>query len=412
MTNLVIAPVGTRQQQRLFLDLPWSLYRCDTNWVPPMRRDQEALVGYRPHPFYRTAEVQTFLAFRQGAVCGRIAAILNHAHNEHYREKRGFFGFFECVDDQQVAHGLIEAVRDWFRRKGVQDLRGPVNPSLEYMAGLLIDGFDSPPSFQMTHNPPYYARLLEGCGFNKCQDLLAYLLHVRMLPGYNAKLRPIAEQIIDRYQVRVRPLQLPRDLEAFLSIYDQSMSQHWGYYPMAPEEVRRLVGQLRYLMVPQFALGAEVDGRLVGFAIGMLDYNARIRQIDGRLFPFGFLRLLTRRRSIKRLCIQAVNVIPEFQRYGIPLVLTNAMIPNTLKWGIEEVEYSWILESNPRSFSNLEKAGASLIKRYRIYDSAASSTVVPHCHTHAVPAPHSARRRATKLPSNVSACVAENTRGS
>jgi GNAT superfamily N-acetyltransferase len=368
MMHQVIAPVRTRQQQRQFIELPWSLYRSDPHWIPPVRSDQRALVGYRPHPFYRRAEGQTFLAFRRGEVCGRIAAVVNHAHNDYFCEKRGFFGFFECVDDQEVARGLLEAVQEWLGQRGVQSLRGPLNPALEYTSGLLIDGFDSPPTFQMTHNPAYYARLVEGCGFRRSQDLLAYRVHVGMLPAYNAKLRSIAEQIIARYQVRVRPLRLPRDLDAFLSIYNQSMVDHWGFYPMSPQEVRHLTGHLRYLMVPEFALGAEVNGRLVGFAIGMLDYNSGIKQIDGRLFPFGFLRLLWGKHRIKTLCILAVNVVPEYQRLGIPLVLTNVMIPNALKWGIKDVEYSWILESNRRSFGNLEKVGAKLIKRYRIYD--------------------------------------------
>ena len=368
MTNLAIVPVRTRREQRRFLELPWFLHRHDPNWIPPLRSDQRAVVGYRPHPFYKTSEAQTFLACREGRVCGRIAAILNHAHNEYYHEKRGFFGFFECVDDPQVAHGLLDGVRDWFRAKGVHALRGPVNPGLEYTAGLLIDGFDSPPTFQMTHNPPYYPRLLEEYGFHKSQDLLAYRVHVGMLPAYNARLRPIAEQIIARYQVRVRPLQLHRDVDAFLSVYNRSMLDQWGFYPMSDEEVRWLVGQLRFLLVPGFALGAEVNGRLVGFTIGLLDYNSRIKQIDGRLFPFGFLWLLSRKQKIKKLCILAMNIVPEYQRLGIPLVLTNMMIPNVLEWGIEEVEYSWISESNRHSYANLDKSGAELIKRYRIYD--------------------------------------------
>ena len=160
---------------------PWTLYRDDENWIPPLRRNLEELVGFRKHPFHDVADVRTWLAWRDGQAVGRIAGIINHMHNEKYAEKRGFFGFFESVDDQEVANGLFDTVRAWLGEQGIADLRGPVNPSLNYEIGLLIDGFDSPPTFMMTYNPPYYARLIENYGFGKTQDLYAFWGHVDML---------------------------------------------------------------------------------------------------------------------------------------------------------------------------------------------------------------------------------------
>src|SRR3972149_2285477 len=188
MADLEIQRVATRRQQKPFLEFPWTLYRGDPNWIPPLRSNQRELVGYKPHPFYARNSVQTFIALRSGEVCGRIAAILNQGHNLQYNERRGFFGFFECRDDQEAANALFEAVRGWFADQDIHQLRGPTNPSLNYELGLLIDGFDSSPTFMMTYNPPYYERLIENFGFRKTQDLYAFCGHMAMLPAIAAKL--------------------------------------------------------------------------------------------------------------------------------------------------------------------------------------------------------------------------------
>lgn len=371
MSDLVIQPVKTRRERKQFLELPWTLYRGDPNWVPPLRGNQRELVGYRPHPFYERNQAQTFLACRGREVCGRIAAILNHGHNQRYGERRGFFGFFECVDDPEVAEGLFRAAADWFAAQGISCLRGPVNPSLNYELGLLIDGFDSPPTFMMTYNPPYYARLIEGCGFRKAQDLYAYWGHMEMLPAVQAKLAPVAEQIIERYDVRLRSLDTSRfleDVEMFLSIYNRSLSNTWGFVPMSQAEVRHTARALRYLIVPEMTVAAEIDGEIVGATFGLPDYNPRIKQIDGRLFPFGYFRLLSNKRKIPRIRLISTNVIPAYQRLGVGLTLMHGLVPRAIEWGLEGAEFSWVLESNLLSRGSLEKGGAKRIKTYRLYD--------------------------------------------
>jgi GNAT superfamily N-acetyltransferase len=371
MSDLVVKRVSTRGERKQFLEFPWTLYRDDPNWIPPLRSHQKELVGYGPHPFYETNLVQTFLACRGPEVCGRIAAILNRGHIHRHSERRGFFGFFECVDDQQVANGLFDAVRQWFADQGIHSMRGPTNPSMNYELGLLIDGFDSTPFFMMTYNRQYYARLIEGYGFHKAQDMYAYWGHVEMLPEILAKLGPIAKQIVEHYQVRLRSLDRSRfveDVEEFLSVYNRSMTETWGFVPMSKAEVRHVARALRYLIVPKLTIAAEVDGKMVGASFGMLDYNPRIRQIDGRLFPFGVFRLLRNRRKIKRIRLVSTNVVPEFQRMGIGLVLMHGLVPKAMEWGLEEAEFSWVLESNFLSRGSLEKGGAKITKTYRLYD--------------------------------------------
>ncbi|OHB78856.1 MAG: hypothetical protein A2V98_03495 [Planctomycetes bacterium RBG_16_64_12] len=371
MSDLVIRPVATRRQKKDFLGFPWSLYRGDPHWIPPLRLDQKELVGYRPHPFYENNDVQTFLAYRSGEVCGRIAAILNRGHIEVHGERRGFFGFFECADDQAAADGLFDAVKQWFSERDIPCLRGPVNPSMNYTVGLLVDGFDSAPTFMMPYNPAYYSGLIEGYGFRKAQDLYAYWGNKEMQPAATEKLGPIIAQIQEYCGVVLRPMDTSRfreEVEAFLHLYNQSMTTTWGFVPMSAGEVQHMAKGLRYLIVPELALAADVDGKMIGAVFALPDYNPRIRQIDGRLFPFGFLRLIRKKHEIKRVRVLSANVIPEYHRMGVGLVLLNGMVPKGWEWGLEEAEFSWILESNFLSRNSLEKGGAKRIKTYRVYD--------------------------------------------
>jgi GNAT superfamily N-acetyltransferase len=371
MTDLKIHRVTTRRQKRQFLEFPWALYKGDPNWVPPLRSGLKELVGYVSHPFYARNSVQTFLATRGDEVCGRIAAILNHGHNVHYNERRGFFGFFECRDDQEAAAGLFDAVRQWFADQGIYKLRGPTNPSLNYELGLLIEGFDSQPTFMMTYNPPYYERLIDNYGFRKAQDLYAFWGNMDMLPAISAKLQPIAEQIVERYNVKLRSLdksKFKEDVRMFLSLYNQSMMNTWGFVPMTPAEVDHMAEGLRYLIVPEMTVAAEIDGQVVGVAFGLPDYNPRIKEIDGRLFPFGVFHLLRNRRAIKKIRLISTNVLPEYQRYGVGLVLMQGLVPKAMEWGLQEAEFSWVLESNRLSYGSLKKGGAKITKTYRLYD--------------------------------------------
>lgn len=371
MSNLTIERVVTARQKKQFLQFPWTLYKDDPYWIPPIRMGQKEMVGYKSHPFYARNSAQTFVAYRDGEVVGRIAAILNQGHNARYNERRGFFGFFDCRDDQEAANGLFDAVRRWFADQDIHCVRGPTNPSLNYELGLLIDGFDSSPTFMMTYNPPYYERLIDNYGFKKTQDLYAFWGHIDMLPQIAGKLKPIAEQIIERYNVKLRPLNkkhFAEDVAMFLDIYNRSLVNTWGFVPMSAGELRQLAGELKYVIVPEMTVAAEVDGRVVGAAFGLPDYNPRIKDIDGRLFPFGFLHLLRNRQAIKRIRLLSTNVLPEYQRMGVGLVLMHGLVPKAMEWGLQEAEFSWVLESNSLSHGALRKGGAKITKTYRLYD--------------------------------------------
>lgn len=371
MSSLVVKPVESRAERKQFVAFPWTLYRGDPNWIPPLLVDIKERLNYRPHPFYEHNAIQTFLAYRSGEVCGRIAAIHNQAHLDRYADGRGFFGFFECVDDQEAARALLNAARQWLGARGLKQLRGPMNPALTYELGTLIEGFDSPPTFMMPYNPPYYQRLLENEGLRKAQDLYSYWGHLDMLPQVAVKLRPISEQIVERCNITLRPLDKKhflRDVESFLDVFNRSLTTHWGFVPMSQAEVRHMARGLRYLMIPELSLAAEIDGRIVGTVFGMPDYNPRIKQINGRLFPFGFIRLLRNKRAIKRIRLVSTNVLPEYQLQGVGLVLMYGMVPRGLALGMDEAEFSWVAESNSLSRGSLEKGGAKRVKTFRVYD--------------------------------------------
>ena len=369
--NVEVKPVRTRRERKQFLEYPWRLYRDTPQWMPPLRQNQKEMVGYARNPFYDDAEVQTFLAWRDGQVCGRVAAILNHAHNRKFQERRGFFGFFEAIDDQDVATALLDAVRAWLAERNVTELRGPANPSLNHECGLLIDGFDLPPTFMMTYNPPYYAKLIEGWGFRKTHDLLGFIGHIDQLPEVRERLAGIVAGARERLNVRIRPLDKSRfmeDVELFLDMWNRSLFAMWGFVPITGDEVRHMAASLRWLLVPELVFAAEADGATVGVVIALPDYNPRIKEIDGRLFPFGFLRLLWNKRKVDRIRVIAINILPEYQRWGLGLVLLDSLVPAALAMGIKEIEFSWVSEANTMARKGLEKGGARHYKTYRMYD--------------------------------------------
>jgi GNAT superfamily N-acetyltransferase len=370
VADVVVRPVETRSQQKRFVNLPWRIYRDDPCWIPPLVMSQEELLGFRACPFYEKSRSRSFLATRGAQDVGRITAIVNAGHIERYNEQRGFFGFFECDDDPVAAKALFDAAKDWLHAHGMTSIRGPANPSLNYECGLLIEGFDTAPFFMMTHNKPYYAGLVEAQGFGKVEDLYAFWGQLSMLSSLDAKLGVMVEGVKERFGVTVRPLDRSRfdeEVRMFLEIYNSSLSGTWGFVPLTPAEINHMAASLKHLIVPELALVAEVEGRPIGTVFCLLDYNPRIKAINGRLFPFGFLKLLWNKKAIKRMRAISTNVIPEYQAWGVGLVLHAALVPRLFDWGMQEVEFSWVLESNHLSKRTLERGGALVTKKYRIY---------------------------------------------
>ena len=369
--SILVQPVANKSQQKAFIKFPWKLYKGDPNWIPPLIMNIKELLNYKKHAFYDRAEIQTFLATRNGEIVGRIAAIIDHAHNDYHKEERGMFGFYESVDDQAVSDALFDAAKSWFAERKIFLMRGPANPSQNYEWGLLVEGFHSPPTFMMTYNKKYYAKLIEGYGFFKSQDMCAFTGTTSQLDELDPKLAFIAEEAKRRFKVDVRPISkknFAQDVKSFLDIYNSALPGQWGFTPMSPSELEATAAGLKMLIVPEMTTMAEIDGRPVATVFGLLDYNPTIKKIDGKLFPFGFLRILFGRKKIKKVRLISTNVIPEYQRWGLGLVLMTRLVPSIRQWGIEEAEFSWVLESNKLSRGTLERGGTKRDKTYRIYD--------------------------------------------
>ena len=370
MAELIVRPVDTRGEQRRFIQLPWRIYRDDPCWMPPLVMSLREMVGFDPHPFYERSRARSFIASRGGVDVGRITAIVNAGHLARYADDRGFFGFFECDDDREAARALFGTARDWLRRQGIRHVRGPTNPSLNYECGMLVEGFEKPPFFMMTHNRPWYPALVEDNGFGKIEDLYAFWGEISMLSALDSKLAVMVKGVQERFNVKVRPLDRRRfeeEVRMFLDIYNSSLGGTWGFVPLSAGEVKHMAQSLKLLIVPELALVAEVDGKPIGTVFCLLDYNPRIKAIHGRLFPFGFLRLLWNKRGIKRMRAISANVVPEYQAWGVGLVLLAGLVQPLIDWGMKEVEFSWVLESNHLSKRSLERGGAIVSKKYRIY---------------------------------------------
>jgi GNAT superfamily N-acetyltransferase len=339
--------------------------------VPPILAQERELLGWGHHPFFDNAEIVTLLAEREGRAAGRLAVLINHVHNRKYNERRGFFGFFECIDDAAVAGGLFEAGQDWLRQRGMTVVRGPVNPSLNYTCGLLVDGFDRPPYFLMTYNPPYYAALVESCGFAKSQDMYAYEMDTGRLAALTARYKPAVLAAIESFKLVIRPFdpgKYQQQSETYLDIYNRSLEGTWGFTPLQPREARHIAGELRHVIVSQLAVFAEIGGQPIGAVLALLDYNQILRKLNGRLFPFGFVRLLTGRRHITAARVMAITMVPGYQSAGLGIVLLDNLVGAVAKWGIERYEFSWVLESNVRSRGTLERAETKITNTYRLYD--------------------------------------------
>ncbi len=380
--EITVRATASWADQRRFQGLPWSIYAGDPNWVPPLISQERALLGWknwrgRRHPFYTHAEGITLLAERRGVVVGRVAVLVNHVHNRKYRDRLGFFGFFECIDDVAVARALFECGRAWLLARGMTACRGPVNPSLNYTCGMLVEGFSSPPVFLMTYNPQYYAQLIEACGFVKSQDLYAYEMDVSLLAKLVDRYKPAVDSALHGRGLTIRsfdPSRFEEEIRTYLDIYNSSLDGTWGFTPLqggtraGNGEVTRIARDLKHIIAPEFAAFAMVKGQPVGAVLALLDYNQIIRTLNGRLLPFGLIRLMLGRSRIDAARAMAMTMVPGYQQSGLGLILMDRLVEAAKPWGLRSWEFSWVLESNSSSRGSLERAGTKHAKTYRMYD--------------------------------------------
>jgi GNAT superfamily N-acetyltransferase len=366
-----IEAIRGRGDVRRFVRLPWKVYAGDPVWVPPLLREQTKLLDRNRHPFHQHAEVEYFLALRGSRPVGRIAAILNHRHNEFHGEKTGFFGFFEALEDPMAAAGLLAAAESWVSARGGEVILGPMNFSTNdesHSPGFLLDGFDTPPFVLMAHGRPYYPRLVEAAGYRKAKDLLAYWFPSNHPPERLVRAVARLQEGIDGLSIRRVDLSRPHEEVAIVQqIYNSAWSRNWGFVPLTEEEIAHLARELKPILEARYALLAFIHGEPAGFSLTLPDFNRALRHLNGRLFPFGMLKLLWHTRRIDRSRVFALGLDPRFRALGIDAVLYMKAFEAAQELGHTTAESSWILEDNWKMRRALEKMGASVYKTYRVY---------------------------------------------
>jgi hypothetical protein len=365
-----VRPVGSRRELGRFIDYANERNQRDPHWIPPLRIAERERLSPKKNPFFAHADVQPLLAFRDNRVVGRIVAIDDRLHNEVHGDNIAAFGFFEA-EDGGAAQALLQRVESWALARGRGHVRGPLNPSLNESAGLLVAGFDTDPMLMMPHNPPEYADYLETTGYRKVKDLYAWLYDLdRDIEPAVVKL---AARLQEKHRLVVRPLEIrefDREIERLREIYCGAWMHNWGFVPPTPAEFRRLAADLRQIFDPRCAVCAEVDGRPVACAIAIPDINQALKGTNGRLFPLGIIRLLRRKAIVDQVRLLLLGVLPEYRAFGLYPLLICELKRQVTNTPYRRAELSWVLEDNRDINQPVERLGARHYKTYRIYQKA------------------------------------------
>ena len=374
--SLEVIPVERSGELSAFIDVPWQLPELvqHPQWVPPLRMMVRDLLDTKGNPFYRQADRQLFIARRNGRAVGRIAAIENRAHNAFHGDRVGFFGFFESTDDPDVARALLHSAREWLNRRGLGTMRGPMNPSTNHDCGVLTEGFDEHPVFLTPWNPPYYDGLLQSARMTPAKNLLGYWLPYGE-PGYALppRLDALARRAAAKANIVFRDLE-PRhfwdEVERCWEIYNSAWERNWGFVPMTRDEFLHMARSLKPLLVPQFAFLAEVNGRPAGFMLCAPDFNVVFKRIpNGRLLPFGLVKILRAKSRIRTGRILALGIREEFRTGSVLPVFMHEATRRAIAYGSPGAEASWILEDNQAMRQPLEAFGGRVYRRWRVYES-------------------------------------------
>jgi hypothetical protein len=369
MAEIKIITVESGSELRDFIDLPWKIYAGYPRWVPPLKKEVRKLLNPRKHPFWEFSERVLFLARRGSETVGRIAGIIDRHHNEYHGEKMGVWGFFECTDDPEAAAALFSCVETWVRRKGMTFLRGPLNPSINYEIGMLIDGFEYPPSVMMTYNPPYYPKLVESCGFNREKDLFSFMIDgVYQLPEW---LDRLAERMAQKNGIRIRGFRLKdpvSELVLVREIYNDCWSGNWGYVPMSDKETQEMGKDMLKIGDPDLAFFIYYEDELAGVCVILPDINPLLKRFNGRIGLSGLLKILMYRREITGLRAILFGVKEKYRQMGLPiLAFRHVYEVAKSKEKYRYLELGWTLEDNEAVNLMVEEAGARKQKKYGIF---------------------------------------------
>ena len=371
--DLRIEPVNNRAQLNAFIRVPWPLYATDPNWVPPLYFEQKQRLTEK-NPFFKHAHWQAWTALRGDRVVGRISAQIDQLHLQHYQDDTGYFGMLEAENEAGTFSALCTTAENWLREQGMSRVIGPFNLSINEESGLLIEGFDSPPSVMMGHACTYYGRQLDALGYEAAQDLFAYVIR----PDFDAP--RVMRRLLDsaRKTVRVRSLrrkQLKQELDTLRDIFNDAWSSNWSFVPFTEAEFSDMGETLALLIEDDYVQIAEIDGEAVAMTVALPNINEILHSMNGRLLPFGWLKLLWRLKvsgypTTARIPLMGVRKAYQHTRLGpaLAFMVIDAAREGLARRGIQTVELSWILENNAGVRNLIETCGGKITKRYRIYE--------------------------------------------
>ncbi len=368
-TMIQIQSVENSKQKKQFIHFPWRIYKNDPMWVPPLLMDVKEKLSPK-HSFFEFGTMQLFLAMRGGEVVGRIAAIQNDLYNKEHEDKTGFFGFFECIDDQNVANLLFDTAKQWLQECGRDIMHGPASPSSNHDYGLLVDGYDTSPRLGMTYNPTYYQALMENYGFKKSQGLFAYKIDANRVMEDPKMVR--GNRIVrERTGVKIRTLNmknLKSEIEILRDIYNKAWEKNYGFVPMTNKEIDEYVKAFKPIAEPSLIFFAEIDGKPIGTAVSLLDYNYIFKQMNGRLLPFNFIKMFTQKKHITWARVMLLGILPKYRGKGLDAVLYYETVRAAQALGVEYGEASWILEDNDMMRRGMELIKGEIYKTYNVYE--------------------------------------------
>lgn len=370
MNNITIKKVETKSDLNTFIKCQWNFYKNDPYWVPPLIVERKTLLSKEKNPFFQNAEADYFLAVKDGEIVGRIAVIKNDIHLKYHNDGAGFFGFFECINNQQVANTLFDTAKNWLQEKGLTIMRGPANPSSNDEYAMLYSGYDDMPRLMMTYNPKYYNDLCANYGMKKAKDLLAYKLENHKVMSSD-KLKRVQQIARERYRLKITQLDMKnfkKELEKVKIVYNKAWAPNWGFVPMSDAQIDAMAKDLKPLIEPSLVLFGEIDNKLVGFALVILDFNQIFKEMNGRLFPFNFIKLYTKKKTITWARIITLGIIPEHHKKGLDAVFYWEIVNRAHSVGIDLGEASWILEDNDMMNRGAVMMGGEPYKTYRIWE--------------------------------------------
>jgi len=371
VSQIEVSQVTGRKERDQFIKFPWRIYRNDPAWVPPLIIERKAFLDRKRHPFYQHGDAALFLARRNGEIVGRIMASDDPNYNALHQSNVGCFGLFESIDDVDVASALFKSAADWLRSRGRSEIMGPIDYSTNYVCGLLIDGFQHPPTLLTAHNPPYYARLIEGYGFEKEKDWYAWWFDPQNAPV--SRLRRLVEARARKTPVKIRSIDLRHltdDSRRLSAVFNEAWKNNWGFVPMTEAEAEDMAKEMRPVIDPRMTLIAEIASAPVAFVICVPDINVALRHVNGRLtrfgLPIGLVKLLWHRRKIRTARFVALGVLEKYRRAGIAEMLVLQVMEEGASRGFSG-ELSMTLEDNTMINRFVEAVGATKYKTYRIY---------------------------------------------